>query len=149
MNYQADVYQPNLEAGIEYQDHVCMQLHQHGVVLQNIQSKKFQLKKENLLGMEIKFDRKFRKTGRFYIETAEKADPANPRYVPSGIYRQDDNWLFAIGDYADLYVFDKKALRRLDTAAPAWLFRPTPTPTSKGFCIPLDKAEEMAKHFRL
>ena len=67
--YRTEVYGPRLEDGLQYQDFICMELHRRGIVLQNIQSKKFNLKKENLLGMEIKFDRRLKDTGNVYIET--------------------------------------------------------------------------------
>jgi len=56
MNYQKTVYEPKLNQGLEYQDFICCELHKRGIILQNLQSKRFQRKKENLLGMEIKFD---------------------------------------------------------------------------------------------
>lgn len=147
VDYTKDVYAPQLEAGIEYQDYICMRLHAEGLVLQNIQSKRYQRKRENLLGLEIKFDRRFRDTGRLYIETHEKAHPSRPRYVDSGIYRDDDCWLFGIGDHRDFYVFSRKFLRRLDGHGPAWLVR-VQTPTSRGFLLPIDKAVELAeRHF--
>ena len=133
-----------MQKGIEYQDFICERLHQQGIVLQNMQSKKYQYKRENLLGLEIKFDDIMNNTKRIYIETAEKAQPREGDYVPAGIYRDDESWLYGIGNYETFYIFDKKGLQRLDKANPAWLFRPEPTPTSKGFCIPLEKAKEIA-----
>jgi hypothetical protein len=66
-------YREQLLEGIEFQDFIAEQLHLQGVVLQNFSSKKYQLRRENLLGLEIKFDKKYEKTGNLYIETAEKA----------------------------------------------------------------------------
>ena len=60
-------YQQMLQKGQEYQDYVMMKLHAHGIVLQCIQSKKFQLKRENLLGLEIKFDDRMKETGNIYF----------------------------------------------------------------------------------
>lgn len=132
------------QKGIEYQDFICEQLHLKGIVLQNMQSRKYQYKRENLLGLEIKYDDIMSKTRRVYIETAEKAKPRGGEYVEAGIYRKDESWMYGIGNYEVFYIFDKKGLQRLDKANPAWLFRPNPTPTSKGFCVPLDKATQMA-----
>lgn len=143
MNY--DKYRQGcMEKGIEFQDFICEQLHLKGIVLQNMQSKKYQYKKENLLGLEIKFDDIMSKTERVYIETAEKAQPRSGEYVKAGIYREDESWMYGIGDYIIFYIFDKKGLQRLDKADPPWLFRPKPTPTSKGFCVPVDKATQIA-----
>ena len=146
-NYK-DYYADRLKAAQEYQDFLCEQLHEKGIVLQNMTSQKYQHRKENMLGMEIKFDDMIKKTGRMYIETDEKAHPDNPYYVPSGIYREDNSWLYAIGDYKELFVFGKKMLRRLDKHNPDWLYRPLKSkPTSRGFCIPKDKAIEIAENY--
>ena len=151
MSYSEDIYQPRLQLGLEYQDFLCERLHRLGIVLQNIQSKKFQHKKENLLGLEIKFDRRFEKTGNLYIETAEKADPANANYVPSGIFRDDESWLYGIGNYSELFIFAKQVLkaahkdrhhRRLQEVE-------NETKTSLGFLIPRAKALAwVARHIK-
>tara|TARA_Y100000310_G_scaffold2404_1_gene3117 strand:- start:329 stop:820 length:492 start_codon:yes stop_codon:yes gene_type:complete len=145
-NYRNDVYAPNLKAGVEFQDFVCIKLHSVGIVLQNLSSQKYQLKSENLLGLEIKLDRKFRGTGNLYIETHEKSDPDNPRYVLSGIYRDDETWLYGIGDMKTFYIFAKSTLRNFESYGEKlpWIGRPRPTRTSKGFLIPLGKAREWA-----
>lgn len=143
MNYD-NYRQECMQKGIEFQDFICEQLHFQGIVLQNMQSKVYQYKKENLLGLEIKFDDVMNKTQRIYIETAEKAQPRSGDYVEAGIYRKDKSWMFGIGNYTVFYIFDKKGLQRLDKANPAWLYRPVPSDTSKGFCIPINKAERLA-----
>lgn len=133
------------EAGIEYQDFICEQLHKHGIVLQNMQSKKYQYKRENLLGLEIKLDRRLSETGRIYIETHEKAKPRPGKYALSGINR-DDCWLYGIGNYEIFFIFGKKVLRRLKDKKPPWLYWPhKDKETSRGFCIPLEKAEQIAE----
>lgn len=144
-NYQADVYEPNLKAALEYQDFICEKLHALGIVLQNMQSQQYQLKKENLLGLEIKFDRQLEKTGNIYIEIAEKANPANPYYVASGIYRDDNSWLFGIGDYEDFFIFTKKRLKEIDGLRKKGRIdglREVTIPTSHGFLIPRNLAEQ-------
>lgn len=132
--------------GIEYQDFVCEQLHKRGIVLQNMTSQKYQYKRENLLGIEIKYDGKIYEycdTGRIYIETHEKARPRNGEYAIAGINR-DDCWLYGIGDYSVFFIFDKKVLKRIQKHNPNWLYWPKPTDTSKGFCLPVEKARELA-----
>ena len=54
---------------------------------------------------EIKRDGKFRETGNLYIETAEKSHPDKYEFIPSGIMRQDNSWLFVIGDEKTIYIF--------------------------------------------
>ena len=144
-NY-AEYYQDQLKAAGEYQDYVCEKLHYVGIVLQNMTSQKYQYeKRENLLGLEIKFDNRMQETKRIYIETAEKSNPQNPNYIPSGIYRDDGSWLYGIGNYDIFYIFDKKVLQRIDKHDPSWLYRPHQNlPTSKGFCIPVEQAEKIA-----
>lgn len=138
-------YEKKLRDGQEYQDYVAVQLYKRGIVIQNILSRKLQLRKENLMGLEIKFDEKFGKTRRLYIEIAEKSHPDNPEYVPSGVFREDNNWLFGIGNYEEFFVFGKKQLRRLYNENPPWLYRPQPKSTSKAFCIPEKQAKEYAE----
>ena len=138
-------YQEKLEQGNAYQDFVCRELLHHGLIVQNTTSKQEQLQGENLQGWEIKLDLQMQQTGRIYIETHEKSHSGNIHYVPSGIYRQDNSWLFCIGDYRVLFVFGKKTLQRLDLNNPRWLYRPARTPTSQGFCLPVDRAEQIAE----
>ena len=106
-------YEEMLHKGQEYQDFVMLKLHVAGIVLQCIQSKKYQLKRENLLGLEIKFDDRMKDTGNLYIEVAEKSDPANREFIASGIYREDENWLYGIGDYSQMFIFSKKRLQKV------------------------------------
>ena len=107
-DYSTAVYSPNLEAARQYQDFIASSLLPRGIIIQNIQSKNGQLFGENLLGLEIKFDREFERTRNLYIETAEKSHPDNPKFVPSGIYRNDNSWLYGIGNYQEFFIFTKK-----------------------------------------
>ena len=136
-DYSRDVYAPQLEAAQEFQDFVCKALHARGIVLQNMSSQKYQQQGENLMGLEIKFDQRFWETGNLYIETDEKSHPDRPHYVRSDIYRTDNSWLYAIGDYHVLFIFAKNFLRGIDKAEPPWLRRFKPTGTSVGFGVPL------------
>ena len=142
-NYK-EYYTQQLKEATEYQDYICQKLHTRGIVLQNMTSKKYQYKRENLLGLEIKYDKRFADTGRLYIETHEKSNPCNQHYVESGIYRDDHCWLFGIGDHDVFYIFSKSQLRRLDEARPSWLYIPQPTGTSRGFCVPEAHADIIA-----
>lgn len=85
----------------------CLQ--QRGLIIQNLQSRKHQLTiGENLQGAEIKLDRECTRYGRLSLEVAEKstADPARP-WVPSGIMRADNSWLYIQGNYELVFVFAK------------------------------------------
>jgi|TARA_Y100000310_G_scaffold189987_1_gene189960 hypothetical protein len=142
MSYQSDIYQPRLAAGQEYQDFLTLRLHSLGIILQPIQSKKYQYTRENLLGMEIKYDRRLAETRNLYIETHEKSDPKKTSFVNSGIYREDKCWLYGIGDYVELFIFSKKHLQRIDKAMESknWpgvkRVPENETRTSKGFLLP-------------
>lgn len=142
-------YAEKLEAGLEFQDFVMSELHSRGIVLQPIASKRGQLKGENLLGLEIKFDRKLAETGNLYIETYEKSNPANPCFVCSGILRNDNTWLYGIGNHSRLWIFAKSQLRlayqHLVENKRKWEgVRFVENETSKGFLVPAVLANHWA-----
>ena len=66
-----------------------------------------------------------------------KSNSNNINFVPSGIYRNDNTWLYVIGDYENIYIFSKK---QLQNAHKNKKFREVEIPTSRGFIIPLDEA---------
>lgn len=81
-------------------------------MLQNLSSKKWQIQVgENLQGFEIKYDDWVSRSGRISIEVAEKTrnDPGRP-WVPSGIMRTDNSWLYIQGNYDVLFIFAKRFL---------------------------------------
>lgn len=124
------------EEAMEYQDFLVDKLAEHGILLQNYSSKQYQYDKgENRNGIEIKHDMVSLSTGNIYIEIAEKSDPANERYIPSGILREDNTWLYLVGNYEFAYIFSKKLMQK-------WHYdkRFDPyykeTPTSQGYAIP-------------
>lgn len=105
------------------------------------QSKRYQFERgENSGGIEIKLDTRFSQTGHLFIEVSEKTNPSNPAYVPSGIYR-DDSWLYAIGDYANVFVFLTRHLRWLHAKG---LCTEKETPTARGFLLPESGARKYA-----
>lgn len=136
--YRNGYYNEKLQQGLEFQDVVTSALYQRGIVVVAYSSSKYQITHgENLLGAEIKRDGKFRETGNLYIETAEKAHPDNPVYVASGIYREDNSWLYVIGDEKTVYIFSTKYLRMLESR-----YMKVTKPTSIGFLVPLDEADK-------
>lgn len=102
------------EAGLEFQDFVCRELAREHIVLQNTCSKRWQIEMgENLQGFEIKFDARCSDTGQLSIEVAEKSrDLTSSPWVPSGIMRHDNTWLYIQGNYRVLYIFAKNWLQR-------------------------------------
>ena len=113
-----------------YQDVVMVELYKRGIVLNAFTSYHFQVKSgENMMGVEIKRDNLWRKSGNFYIETAEKHN-VNGNFVPSGIMRQDNTWLYVIGDERTFYVLPKKALVEM-----ASICKTVETPSSQGYLM--------------
>lgn len=135
-------YKMQLEEGLKYQDFVKHELYKRGVPIVFNDSKYYQCEEgENILGAEIKNDKKFRETGNLYIETAEKSDETNENYVKSGIYRDDNSWLFIIGDYATIYIFGVKHLVFVHNQGK---YREIEKPTSRGFLYPITQAIPIA-----
>ena len=135
-NYYKDMF----DKGLEYQDFVTEQLYQIGIVAITYASKKYQFHKgESLNGIEIKFDDGMA-SGNLYIETQERIYADKP-YIPSGIYRSDNSWLYVIGNYDIIYIFSKKQLQMV--------FENNKYPeieidkqTSKGFLLPQSYAKD-------
>ena len=109
-----DAKRPTVFAeGIEYQDFVCHQLARHHIILQNLASKKYQFSVgENLQGFEIKLDMRCTETGRMSIEIGEKMRANHNAWIPSGIYRNDNSWLYIQGNFDIIAIFAKNWLRR-------------------------------------
>lgn len=136
--YANGYYQKKLQQGLEYQDLVTKELYQRGIVVIGYSSRMFQNSEgENMIGAEIKRDGQFRTTGNLYIEIAEKSHPDNYGFIPSGIHRKDNSWLFVIGDEKTIYIFSTKYLVMLQNK-----YITVGIPTSKGFLMPICDAEK-------
>ena len=131
-----EYYKDKLETGLEFQDHVIDSLLKEvGLVISPYSSRRYQRKKgESAQGIEIKFDMEHEKTGNLFIETEEKTSPDKTYWTPSGIYRDDNSWLYVIGNYSVLYIFDKKWLRRLCESGKYPVFE-IKRGTSRGFLL--------------
>lgn len=128
----------------EYQDFVCEWVAKnHGIVMTVFSSKKYQYNiGESLQGVEIKYDMRYAETGNIYIETGEKANPRNGEYYKSGIFRNDNTWLYFIGNYKELFVFSKKQLQTIYKKKKYYrLIENNNTMTSCGFLLNKEKAE--------
>ena len=135
-------YDEKLKQGQEYQDFVVSELYKIGIPVITYTSKKYQIGEgENKAGFEIKFDDRFKKTGNLYIEIAEKADPNNPNFIPSGIYCRDNAWLYVIGDYQSIYIFPKELLKQLHATG---IYKEVKIETSRGYLLPKKDAEEFS-----
>ena len=137
-------YKQNYEKGFKYQDFVVEQLYNIGLPIISYSSKEYQCSiGENRNGIEIKFDDRINETGNIYIETSEKSNANNPEFVPSGIYRIDNTWLYIIGNYNIMYILGKQLLQHIFERKQYEKMggRYVETPTSKGYVISAKYAE--------
>ena len=138
-------YEAMVRQGLEYQDFICDQLRiKAGIFVGCYSSRKYQFEKgESACGLEIKYDARLADTGNVYIEVAEKSRPDLAEFTPSGIFREDNSWLYLIGDYSQAFIFGKGTMRRLyqnGRQKAEWGCKDRETPTSKGFTIPIKSA---------
>lgn len=129
-------YKEKLEQGLTYQDFVTEKLYEAGIPVISYSSKRYQhMIGENKAGIEIKNDTRFRETGNFYIETAEKSREEVKNFTNSGVFRDDNTWLYIIGDYQEIFIFSKRQLGLVKDK-----FKRVEIATSKGFLLPVDYA---------
>jgi hypothetical protein len=135
-------YLSNLAKGQQFQDYCALRIMERlHIPLVNLQSKEYQFEiGENLQGFEIKYDMNFKNTRNLWIEVAERIS-TNKQYVNSGIFREDNSWLYCIGDYEVIYIFPKKHLQ-LMARSNKWHIVENRVKTSKGFLMPIRDAEK-------
>ena len=128
-------YKKMLKKGQEYQDFIADRLPEKlGIALSVYKSKLYQYGKgESKQGIEIKFDDVYARTGNLYIEIAEKSNPKNPHFVKSGIYRNNNSWLYLIGNYERAFIFGISILKLYYEDS---RFEKKKIPTSIGFLLP-------------
>jgi len=137
-----EYYEQKLRQGLYYQDFVVEKLYEIGIPIISYSSKEYQqVVGENKAGLEIKNDSLWKKTGNLYIEISEKTRKENELYVPSGIYRDDNTWLYLIGDNSRIFIFSKRQLRYIHKTNKFKEIENN-TKTSLGFLLPVDKAEK-------
>jgi|1_EtaG_2_1085319.scaffolds.fasta_scaffold05536_4 hypothetical protein len=139
-NY-AQYYKTKLEGALLFQDFVVdILMSQLSFVVALYGSKAYQQSVgESRTGVEIKHDEKFCDTGNLYIEIAEKSRPREGAYTTSGIYRDDNSWLWVIGDYDTLFIFGKRFLQLLHKSE-RYRTIENNTKTSRGFLLPREDA---------
>jgi hypothetical protein len=140
-----DYYKAKLDGAKIYQDFVVdAAWNLLGLAIVQYSSEVYQrIVGESRTGVEIKHDEKFGKTRNLWIEIAEKARPRDGPYAASGIYRQDNTWLYCIGDYDTIFFFPKTLLRALH-ASGRWPVFENNTRTSEGFLLREFEAEKYA-----
>lgn len=140
MSYREDIYNPRLKAGQELEEIAFRYWAEVGIYVKRYTTKEEQYAKgECSGGIEIKHDQLHNSTGNLYIEVLEKQDQNRREYVWSGIYRNDNSWLYCVGDKRRLWVFPKRTLVTLHHARK---FREVEndTNTSVGFLMPKREA---------
>ena len=132
-------YESNYKKGNKYQDFIVdLFIETFGIAISCYSSKENQYNKgESRQGIEIKFDDILKETGNLYIEIKEKANENNDSYVDSGIFRNDNTWLYVIGDYEDIFIFSKKMLQQLYKHKS---YEQKTIATSKGYLLPKEEA---------
>jgi len=141
-----DAYRSNkIESGLLYQDFIVdlmLQVLRFPVTIYSSRLYQ-QTVGEGPAGVEIKHDEKFGKSGHLWIEVAEKARPRAGPYVPSGIFRDDNSWLYIIGDYDTVFVFTKVVLQAF-ARTERYPIRENNTKTSQGYLFPVPMAYRTA-----
>jgi len=147
MNAYPDcIHKDSLEVGAAFQDFVMETLMRQNVVLQFYTSKERQYNiGESMQGWEVNLDNRFTDTGRLSIEIAEKTAAANTIWVPSGIYRNDNTWLYIHGNYEYFFVFLKKILIGLHKSG---RYEEASIPTLRKFYLPISDANKYAHVIR-
>lgn len=95
--------------GEEFQDHVQRCLWRDGFPVTFYSSRGFQLHRGEGPVVECKLDRQLRKTGNVYFEICELRRGSDS-WSESGIYRGDETWLWAVGDFAEFFLIAKSTL---------------------------------------
>lgn len=145
INTYQQYYKVQLENGLQFQD-FCIDAAWTLIGLAVVQygSRLYQQTLgESRTGVEIKYDQKFSKTGNLWIECSEKANQRPGNYIESGINRNDNTWLYFIGDYDTIFIFAKTMLMGLSQSG-RYLMRENNTKTSVGFLLPAKDAERYA-----
>ncbi len=145
MNSYEEYTRKKRDEGDEYEDFVIDELYKIGLPIITYKSRVYQyMAGENKTGIEIKFDEMLSGTGNLYIEIEEKSHPDNEDYIPSGIYRKDNSWLWAIGNRECIYIHGKNILKLLHTSK-RYQEVENKTKTSKGFLLPTEKSKLLHK----
>lgn len=67
------------------------------------------------------------------LEYSEKSNANNKKYIHSGIERNDNTWIYCIGDYKVIYIMSKNWLQQFKKCKD---IRHITTTTSKGYLFP-------------
>lgn len=141
----------SFEIGLEFQDFVASKLLKElGICILQWSSKKYQFEVgESFQGIEIKYDARSTGDCTYYqnsatnnvgIEIAEKTNKNKEKWIPSGIYRNDNTWLYIVGNYHQFWIFSKKQLIMCHKRK---YFPNIKIETLESMLIPIEKADIM------
>lgn len=113
-------YLQKLAIGRRYEKYVYAVLKKEGITFEPYFDYHRQITiGENAAGIECKCDLQHVTTGNLFIETEERWSlDEGAGYKPAGIYKGDNAWLYAIGDYATVFLFGVRTLRYLRETFP-------------------------------
>ncbi len=139
-------YERDLQRGLEFQDHVTELFAKHlGISLANYASVKYQQEhSDTVQGIEVKYDSRFRKTEKLFIEYRERSDPSS-KWHDSGVLCNPSVWALAIGDYDAVFILSIRLLNGMIKARPH--YRKVETETAMGVLLPVLDAEKYAIFF--
>jgi len=143
------------EIGSRYQDIVSRELLKIGIVVQCHTSKFFQLNYgESVGGVEIKHDSKISQTGNIFFEFSA-INKKGDKFADGGIEKQDNAWLYVIGNGKECWIFAKNQLKALFRKVKMnpdlykekgiilrkHIDKDTNTATANGMCVSVDYCE--------
>ncbi len=126
--------------GAQFEDFAKRALRPYGIVTEAFGSAHYQLEiGESAEGVEFKLDKGCTKYGHLSIEVEEKTRADQLYWTKSGIWRNDNTWLYVQGNHSVIYVFARTFLR-------AWEERRKPavgtrTPTIRSWFLDLKVAD--------
>ena len=133
---KSEYFKEQLREAYEFEKFIDEFFRCEGIELGMFEEKECQYKGENIKGIEIKYDKLFRKTGNLYIEFAEK-QPNATEWIPSGIEKHGNSKFLLIGDFNKFWIFNINNLISLKHR-----FKNVTTFTSKGYLLPIEEAEK-------
>jgi len=151
-NYKGNcAHDDPLFIGEEYQDFITNYMSKNlGISITIFKSKKYQYNiGETVQGVEIKYDarstgdctyKECKASGNVGIEVAEKTNASNMNFIESGIYRNDNSWLYIVGNYDCAWIFNKNLLKILHVSNRYTTVQTLPT--MKSMLLPIEEADK-------
>lgn len=133
--------------GITFESHITDWFQKEkGIVLSTYHADKEQRKGENRQGIEIKNDQCFKDTGNLFISVKRQYGSLDLKW---GVFKEDNSWLYVIGDKTKHWIFLRKTLQRYYT-----LKKPELKQTNiekggveYGFLLPCEIADKIGEHY--